>query len=301
MPLPNMELDELQELVFESCDTFVQLNVWPSSEYLNFRGWIDNFHDTADRKYALHLLNSFTFYNEELCNELLFNSVQSLSIPHSHIDKMDIATTTWKFEINNTVFVPVEGENPNITDSGIYLAGQVRRRLSIPEEQIMTMNELIQKINKKDLLPKRVVFFDDFIGSGNQFITLLETARVGYIPYDMFQSVSCEIRYCCFIATTYGLDNIKQNMPTVRVHPANVIDCTYSVVDVNSRIWPDKLRLGVDEFIRRSSFRANIPADEHFGFHNLALALAFQHTIPDASLPLFYHESPNWTPLCRRS
>jgi hypothetical protein len=37
------------------------------------------------------------------------------------------------------------------------------------------------------------------------------------------------------------------------------------------------------------------------GFHKLGLALAFQHCVPDATLPLFYWEHNEWHPLIRRT
>ena len=36
------------------------------------------------------------------------------------------------------------------------------------------------------------------------------------------------------------------------------------------------------------------------GFAKLGLALAFEHGVPDATLPLFYWDGPGWEPLMRR-
>jgi len=301
MPLPNLDLHNLEEVVLEKCDSFVRLSVWPSSQQLNFRGWIDNFSDDQDRTYALHLLNSFTFYNSELCSALLFGAIQSLSIPHSRLETMNESLLAWDADLRRTIFVPVEGEKPNITDSGIMLAGMVRRRLQIPEDRIKSFDQLLQAIAAGRSGITRVVFFDDFIGSGQQFIRLLLTPRMNNVPYDIILSAGCEIRYCCFVATAYGLRNIEGSLPDAKVQSSHVIDETHSVVAPNSRVWPNELRSGVDDFILRSSRRAGIPDHNRLGFHNLGLALAFDHTIPDASLPIFYNSTSDWIPLMRRT
>lgn len=236
MPLPNLDLHNLEEVVLEKCDSFVRLSVWPSSQQLNFRGWMENFPDDQDRTYALHLLNAFTFYNAELCSALLFGAIQSLSIPHSRLDKMDEALLAWDADLKRTIFVPIEGERPNITDSGIMLAGMVRRRLLIPEDRIKSFDQLLQAIVSGRSGITRVVFFDDFIGSGQQFIRLLLTPRLNNIPYNVILSAGCEIRYCCFVATSYGLRNIEGSVPEANVQPAHVIDETHSVVATNSRV-----------------------------------------------------------------
>ncbi len=146
MPLPNLDLYNLEEVVLDKCDSLVRLGVWPGSQHLNYRGWLANFEDDQDRTYALHLLNSFTFYNSELCAALLFGAVQSLSIPHSRLEQMGDAMSAWDSDLKRTIFVPVEGENPSITDSGTMLAGMVRRRLMISEDRIKSFDQLLGAI-----------------------------------------------------------------------------------------------------------------------------------------------------------
>jgi len=286
--------------VLEKCDSFVRLGVWPSSQQVNFRGWLGNFLTDEDQTYALHLLNSFTFYNTELCAALLLGSFLSLSVIHSHGQKMEDAIAAWAVDLDRTVFVPVEGERPNITDSGVMLAGMVRRRLGLPEDRIKSFDQLLEALASGRSGITRVVFFDDFIGSGQQFIRLLTTPRMANIPYEMILSSGCDILYCCFVATTYGVGNISAAVPLATVVPAHLIDETHSVAAPNSRVWPTEIKPGVDEFILRTSRRAGISDDERLGFHELGLALAFDHTIPDASLPILWHGTPNWQPLMRR-
>ena len=38
-----------------------------------------------------------------------------------------------------------------------------------------------------------------------------------------------------------------------------------------------------------------------YGFHDLGLTIAFEHSVPDATLPIFWADGSNWKPLYRRS
>jgi len=302
MPLPNLCLTELELLVLDKCDSFVRLGVWPGSQLVNFRGWLANFtEDDLERTYALHLLNAFTFYNSELCAALAFGAVHSLSVTHASEAQMADAILAWEDSLKRTVFVPVEGERPNITDSGLMLAGMLRRRLGVSEDNFMPLDQLLQVLASGKHSFYRVVFFDDFIGSGQQFIKLLTTPRVNRFPSEVLSDAGCGVFYCCFVATVYGMASVKRELPEVTVIPAHSIDQTHSVVDPNSRIWPNELRSNVDDFITNATQRAGLSAADRLGFHDLGLALAFEHTIPDASLPLLWHSSPTWTPLMRRA
>ena len=82
------------------------------------------------------------------------------------------------------------------------------------------------------------------------------------------------------------------------------IDERYSLVSPDSILWPDSLKADAMEFMRKASERAAIIPDCKFGwkgFHDLALAIAFGHGVPDATLPLFYWDRPDWHPLIRRT
>ena len=38
-----------------------------------------------------------------------------------------------------------------------------------------------------------------------------------------------------------------------------------------------------------------------YGFNELGLTIAFQHSVPDATLPIFWSCTADWNPLYRRS
>jgi len=80
-----------------------------------------------------------------------------------------------------------------------------------------------------------------------------------------------------------------------------VLPKEYSAIDPNSILWPSHLVSGAARFLERVSVSAGIPADQWRGRHDLALAIAFSDSVPDATLPLFYWEQDGWQPLIRRT
>ena len=106
------------------------------------------------------------------------------------------------------------------------------------------------------------------------------------------------------VATQSGLAALREHCPDLTVRPANSIDSRYSLLSADSVLWPDDLRHDAIDVIYNASRRAGIVDNYTYGwkgFHDLALAIAFEHSIPDATLPLIYWEQDGWNPLRRKT
>jgi hypothetical protein len=75
----------------------------------------------------------------------------------------------------------------------------------------------------------------------------------------------------------------------------------YSCLDPETVLFPDHLIPGAKDFIETVSDRIGIPANKWFGFDELALAVAFSHSVPDATLPLIHWKDAEWIPLFPRT
>ena len=148
---------------------------------------------------------------------------------------------------------------------------------------------------------------DDFVGSGHQMGETW-TGRVT-MPDGEEWSFSRAARelgvmaiYTPLVCTTYGFENLKTDCPELSVRPAHFLDERYSLVHEDSIPWPEHRRATADDFLFEASTRAGIidrMGDQFKGFHDLGLAFAFWHSVPDATLPLLYWEE-EWLPLIRR-
>lgn len=293
-----------RDFVESKCAYFIDVQLWPREYLLNSHSWLTNF-TAEEMEYAIHLLTAFMYFSGDLTTELLkaaFQRLSSLIVPMT--GPYVQAQAQWDHFQQNVILTYVTGEQPSDTDSGHVFARRARQDLGIPEDNIMNPANALASLLSKGHRP--VVFVDDFVGSGDQCIKTwnrdvrLPTGQVAsFARYSRVRRG--QFFYCPLLCTNYGRDRIAQHCQALTVCPAHFLSTRYSALAPDSIIWPDRLRGGAANFLQTSSRRAGIPDDEHVGYHGLALALAFDHGVPDATLPLFYHDKNGWRPLLRRT
>jgi len=275
------------EFVLNRCDAFVDMQVWPTRDVVDARGWLANFTDD-ELEHALCLLNSFMFYSEKFVNRLFLSAFLSLRSQFRFTQK------AWCDFSEHLVVTYVSGEKPKATDSGYTFARKARQVLSVNEEMILQHDELIDKIKSGLKFP--IVFVDDFVGSGEQITKTLEMLN-SCLGVDITEQL--DTFYTPLLATQSGIEDVAIQFPSLKISPANILTDRYSVFSPDSVVWPDHLRPSSTDFIRTACYRAGIGTAWR-GFRGLGLAVAFSHGVPDATLPLFHHECNNWKPLVRR-
>ena len=284
----------------------VDISVWPGGQSLDPRAWLNNFL-ASERSFALNLLNVFLYYNEQLVDALFSRAVQQLS---TNITKSSTSLTEankqWQFFLESVCVTYVEGEERSPTDSGLVFARKARQVLGIDQGQIVRPEQALERRLRKPACP--ILFVDDFVGSGRQMkITWYRQHSSGSGRTHTFAEESIgggDIFYVPIISTAYGLNALASCCPGLKVHPSHILDNRYSLVDPDSILWPEALRPDASNFLLEASRRAGILdelKEEWMGFHNLALALAFSHSVPDATLPLYFWDRRGWAPLIRRT
>ena len=157
---------------------------------------------------------------------------------------------------------------------------------------------------------RRFIFVDDFSGSGNQFeATWNRNHKVngGLFSFEDISQFDRHIfAYCCCISTSKANDKIAKVAPLVTLSSAHQLHDRHSAIHVSSSIWQAGEVQSARRIIKEASFRAGYSAEDGSqedwqGFNRLGLTLAFNHGIPDASLPLFYSQRNNWKPLMTRA
>lgn len=297
------------ESLLARCKSFTELQLWPRSTRIDARGWLENFNDDQ-KKFAVHLLNGFMYFSSELVSRLFVAAFQNLS-QHVVTSKKYFLTARdeWRHFFGETLFVRVTGESPSDADSGYIFSRAARDKLGVDESRILSPETALESLiaGKDD----SVVFVDDFVGSGQQFATLWHRPYTLTKPNTTtsFQHLSLSLRsarffYCPLIATAAGCSLIRSECPSVLVKPAHLLPPEYSALHPNSILWPDHLRPEAPEFLRTVSLSVGIPdsnggVNDWRGFHAQGLAIAFEHGMPDASLPLFTWNSNGWRPLLR--
>ena len=282
---------------------FREFQVWPVLEDFDSEGWLSNF-DSNEKWVAEHLLVNFVYINERMTNSLLKASISNYF--GTPFDLNNPVTERSGGILDNTAFVICEGEKPNPTDSGNLFARKLRDQLSCPENRILLPSQALAR-NKEF---SRFIFIDDFAGSGNQFVETWKRKRqinrTELAFDDLSRDANLSFVYCCCIATKKAESKILETAPGIKLSPAHMISEHYSVVNPASPIWNDMDANNAIQIIQNTSRQAGYATEDcgendWRGFHALGLSLAFNHGIPDASLPIFYSQRNKWVPLMRRS
>lgn len=298
-----------KDFVLAKCKYFVDVHLWGLPENIDPARWLSNF-DGPEMDYAVHLLNGFMYFSDRLTNQMFAEAFHGLSnfirLPG---DSFLSIQADWRAFVKSVIITPVTGEVPSITDSGFIFARMARQRLGLDESQILSPEATLECLLRRG--PRPVVFVDDFVGSGNQFIDTwerrMELSNSTVMSFETYSSVrGSRFFYCPVVCTQDGCDRLQRECPKVVINPAHVLSPKHSALSPDSFIWPEHLKAGAFNFIERASARAGIPdtgggEDDWRGFNMLGLALAFEHSVPDATLPLFYWERNDWKPLVRRT
>jgi len=293
-----------RENVMAKCDYFTRVQLWPLRSVLDPESWLKNFRPN-EQDHAVHLLNSFMYFTPHLVHEMFAASIQALSrFVLQPGDSRITAQSAWSTFLGSAIIVPVAGETDNPSDSGYSFARMARQHLGFTEGQIMPPAKALASLMAA---PRPVIFVDDFVGTGEQFVTtwkrevatvsgsrasFLTAARVG----------STRFFYCPVLCTTMGFDRIRRECPIVSLNPAHVLTSRYSALSPDSMIWPQDLRATASDFLQTASHRAGIPddgetTDDWRGYQGQGLVVAIHETIPDATLCLLRWNRNGWKPL----
>ena len=292
--------------VLEACGRLVDFGAWEQTK-IDPEGWLANF-SASERPFALVLLTRFTFLADHLVDQLFRSAFQNLSnMLLEDWPAFSDACDRWRDFCNQALITIVQGEDPNPSDSGWLFARKARQAIGIDQRQLFEPREVIAKLVGGFAGP--VVFVDDFVGSGEQFLSTWKRPYVHARGSASFETLvttsSATFYYCNAMTTEYGRKRVNRHVPQVKISAGNVIPERYSLADPNSLLWPKSIRSEgialVEAVGRRLGYDADDGGEDDWrGFHKLGLALAFQHSVPDANLPLFFTEKNGWTPLVRR-
>lgn len=294
-----------RQFVLTKCAFFLQVQIWPLHQKMNPELWLSNF-NADEMPHALALLNAFVYFSQEMMEALFLSAFQSLSATMRPDNEPFVATQAkWRQFVDTVIFTCVRGEHPNVTDSGFHFLRMARQTLKIEQSRILEPASALELMVRDG--PRPIVFVDDFVGSGRQFVTTWRR-EIGILSARQtisFERYAKSVRgtqflYCPLICTQFGRDAITKACPEVLLCPAHVLSRDYSAFASDSNVWPPSLAPSAQSFIETASARAGIAPADVRGFNNLGLSLAFEHSVPDATLPIFYWNENGWKPLIER-
>lgn len=285
--------------VLAKCNALKRAGFWPGEPKLRPRAWLENFEE-SDRVVAARLLDRFTLLSEKLTDHLLVAAYDAVSdglLKGPTAPSRDRLTSA----VRDAVFTPVMGERPNPTDSGHLLCRKVRQLLGIPESNILTWEQALDAASKG----QPIVFVDDFVGSGDQFITYWQREDLDRRSFkSLSSSPSFVATYLTLVATRTGQDRIHSTIPSLALCAGHLLDSDSTVFSTSGDATPDVSSL-LDKYAPRltpsETYIAGNADYLKYGYKRVGLLFGFEHSIPDATLPIFWSRGANsWEPLVER-
>ena len=277
------------------------INQWSDAELSDLDLWIANFPDDEGRYIAMRLLNRFVYYSERDVKRFLMHGLYKILLYEPSLiwnQARQFRTTTPEQQLfaqqflAATTFAPLLDRNKP-SESGNVLCRYLNRDLGISSKQICQPSELAGVTNK------RVVIVDDFVGSGQQIIDFWNKPKIaGETLTNIATANNLEVTYLSLVATRYGLNRVGRMTTGLRVVSCEVLEDSYRIFSAPSLyLGPHDELLVARRYLETLCQNRNIPL---LGFHKLDFAVAFHHSIPDATLPLFFTKNSRWNPLIKR-
>jgi len=293
-------------------ETLRAAGFWPGEDKLDVERWLRNF-DEGDKAAARVLLRSFIFVSDKVVDALLEDAYISLlgSVKANECrpaDHNSIRRRQSKF-----IFTFPTGEKPSCTDSGYRFARKVRQLFGVEEERIVDSKEalsLLSCYNKQQIADTDLILVDDFAGTGQQLSKTLNrfdnTPKVNCSISSLAKSSGLRVHYCVLAATSQAKKALKREHSYLLLHCPHVLGNKYSIKSKNTALVPEDMRCAVIALINKYSHRYMSPDAvpkwvSMYGFNELGLTIAFEHSVPDATLPIFWAKTNSWNPLYRRA
>ncbi len=283
------------------------LHLWPRRANLDPNDWLSNF-EPDELPYAHNILNVFLYFANPIIDAMFHSAVHSLSSSITrHATSLAEAKAQWQMFLSTVIVTYVQGEKPRPTDSGYVFARKARQVLGISEDQILHPPDALGALVRNP--QTAILFVDDFVGSGNQMTaTWKRKYSIESIGRKTSFSESAHhnsfVVYLPILATKTGMDTIESCCSGLDVRAVHSLDSRYSLVSDDSILWPEGMRDEAVDVLYHASQRAGIVANYKFGwqgFQSLGLGVAFEHSVPDATLPLIFWNQNGWRPLVRRT
>lgn len=289
--------DLTRDYMIDKYEYLSSIGIWPGRNVIDTNSWLSNFLD-EELEHALYLLNAFMYFSTTLVDQIFSASIRSIG--------RLMTEDQWRGFLDSLLITLVTGEVPNVTDSG-YLYVRRAREFGIPQERIVSPEQACERIRSGFSGP--VVFVDDLVGTGSQFIETWH--RSDGTQDESFAALApvttAQFYYCPAFCTYFGVRQINCTCPNVTVSSGVFIPANYGALAPDSVIWPSHLKSTATDFLLSASQRAGIPdtggttPDDWRGFEALGLTIAFERSVPDATLPIIYWDRNGWRPLIRRT
>lgn len=289
------------EAIFARCRELISYGIWSGIQQTRLQSWIANFQTPAERYFAALVLDLLVYRSDDQTVSLLRQLLSRVIPDLARISGLSTAVRmSYQAARLNAIdpkvrVVPVIPPGASPTKSGPVIARHLKRSLRICERWVIYPDQVEAILPSLDA----VIFVDDFLGTGDQFSDfLIDTKLAGYVD------TSCFI-YGCLAAHRHGVDSLQKAFPKLHIAAVESLDDSHALFHNDSGTFPD----GTNSAENAKSFYysllsdrgINISGPNRRGYGHLELAYAFEHSVPDNSLPILWWDGDkSWRPLFDR-
>lgn len=271
-------------------------------DQIRLNGWLANFKSPEDKYLAAHILNGLTYRSDAMVRSS-FQHLVDCELPQvlrtsANLEFPDLNTFDTSLregdEMSELRFVAVDGTFEDTPGkSGAVVIRQFRRHLNISKKLLCRPENLAD-------LPDTVralVFIDDMVGTGRQFKNFAKY-------YELSNHVGKRaLIYCPLLAFDSGVTKISMALPWLEIRPVEILGAGHRFfrpLERDPKLWGADATNQVQDVcdhVNDLCRRGELPAKTK---HSLDLVVAFEHAVPNNSMPLLSIKTARWQPLFDR-
>lgn len=289
---------EYVEQVFTRARNLIEHGTWGEIDLGRLESWLGCFENYKASLLAAYLLDNLCYRSKSQFHamlDVLFTDIRLSSNTLTSPKLIDVISEKNPKEVS-IVLTPVLSPDAPPTKSGPYILRLAQRRYDIKNAWMAWP----ESINYSGAL-EDVIFVDDFCGTGRQFekfgkkIALTET----YQKHP-------DVRFWYFVTTIHikGLTYLNEKFPFLKIRYAELLSENNAALGKTSfdRYQIDGFEGMILEQYDTVISASGLPKNKDFaeGFGELGLAYGFAHATPNNTLPIFWWDTPSWTPLLDR-
>jgi len=283
--------------VKDRCLDLIKFGIWEGISATDLRSWFNNFDGELELYFAACLLDNFVFRSKKqtlsLEKELFIKHIPKVlkKFGYDFDDARGFLNFLKGYQDKVRLVEVVHSEDGPAKSSPILLR-HLRREFEVNNSAIIKPEQIKRE---KDAGITCFIFIDDILATGDQFQTLYTSYQLSNLLND------CIVIYAPTVSHEAGVKKLSSILPNVNLTSSEKLDASS---DVFKHSFDDnendeaKARIFYTHLLTKYNFR---PSENNiYGYGNLALAYAFNDSIPDNCLHLFWVKKDNWHPLIKR-
>ncbi len=290
---------------------FIEINWWSNVNKRNIEGWINNF--GSEQELACFILNNILFYNSvqlKSYTRTLINRLKEIIYVKIRRDNNyslindEVLESEWNDYINKTRFMPAA----LIGDSGssaFKVIGYWRTEL-----QGANISSIENLENDYNTGIRRFILVDDFSGSGEQIIKVLEQKiHLSGEEIEIGKIIDCkpdiELVISAYVIHQNAIKKINSTFPKIKIMYVNILDDSFNFLNINSFMYEPYSLEKKKHFITKirmimESLMEDDTSLKELKKYVLHIPVVFEHGCPNNTLLLLFAHTNNWKPLFRR-